>query len=963
MPRATPPKTPPVSLEALVGGRWFHFIGVMALLFGGAYLLKYGYDEDWFSPWLQVSAGLLVGTAALVAGHVISRRGGYAVLAAGAWGGGIALLHLVLFAGYRIYAVMPREAAFAGMVLTTAAGVALAVWHRSLATAVLAGIGAYLTPALLGGLWAEPGFLWTYLAILSAGFLAVCALRGWATLRVLPFAAVVVHVGSWWATAGPGEPAVTVAGVSVFLLLFVVEAVVGAVFRRLPEPMTAVVVVGAGALLHAGAVLLALSGDHAQWRGATVLLTGLSLITGTALLVARRAPYPPLRTVLAWAGALLMLLFPLVEVELIAHEITLTWALTSVFFLLLERPGGGALARRWSLVALLLSGSRLLAIDSPGPLLDPVGWVPLLSLRGFVFLCVEAACAFVLALRARSGIDRETDTRDATGLGAAWESMLVNVAWVLAASLPVVFLSLEVRSGFEAWVKPHFAGREEAYAHGRALWFALMWVAYAGLLLIVGRRRGSRLFQVLGAGFGAFVLGKLMLVELGISYLPVVDVFANARFAALAGTVLVLWLVRRDYYVGSKGAAATVAPVCLVLAHVLGQAAVSMEWSDALIGRDAEGFMAGARWLGPALLMTLHGVALMRLPTAMRGRVLDGLATIFALLGGVCWLLIPWIVSIPCTDALLLSCRTLTGALTAVGLFVAYESSRLVGDSWLRGSSVVLGVTGHVVALAVLGLEVNDLFTRHAATWTAESPVAAVARVPAFIAGTWALYGCAVHVAGRGLGRKLHAWAGLLIVCLGGLCAALAIFDADVALRALSNTRALGCGAAILACFVVAEIHRRESPTGPSVEPAPRRDLATWLVLATHALVIALLTREALDHFATLPRSVDGSGLLDPDDARQLSLSLIWAVYGIGMVVAGFVRRFQPVRVMALVLLAVTVLKVFLLDLSFLATPYRVLSFIVLGAALVGVSYLYQRQARRDAGSGPPPGTSTEVLE
>lgn len=76
---------------------------------------------------------------------------------------------------------------------------------------------------------------------------------------------------------------------------------------------------------------------------------------------------------------------------------------------------------------------------------------------------------------------------------------------------------------------------------------------------------------------------------------------------------------------------------------------------------------------------------------------------------------------------------------------------------------------------------------------------------------------------------------------------------------------------------------------------------------------------------------------------RQLSYSLIWAVYAIGMVIGGFLRRYRPVRLMALAVLVGTILKVFLFDLSFLEGVYQILSFLVLGAILVAVSFLYQK--------------------
>jgi len=54
----------------------------------------------------------------------------------------------------------------------------------------------------------------------------------------------------------------------------------------------------------------------------------------------------------------------------------------------------------------------------------------------------------------------------------------------------------------------------------------------------------------------------------------------------------------------------------------------------------------------------------------------------------------------------------------------------------------------------------------------------------------------------------------------------------------------------------------------------------------------------------------------------------------------------------ALVLIAATIAKVFLYDLSSLSGPLRVLSFIALGALLMGVSFIYQRDWLKLSGKG-----------
>jgi uncharacterized membrane protein len=57
----------------------------------------------------------------------------------------------------------------------------------------------------------------------------------------------------------------------------------------------------------------------------------------------------------------------------------------------------------------------------------------------------------------------------------------------------------------------------------------------------------------------------------------------------------------------------------------------------------------------------------------------------------------------------------------------------------------------------------------------------------------------------------------------------------------------------------------------------------------------------------------------------------------------GFWRRSAFLRWQALVLLAITIGKVFLWDMNQLSQGYRILSFLGLGALLLAVSFVYQR--------------------
>jgi uncharacterized membrane protein len=77
--------------------------------------------------------------------------------------------------------------------------------------------------------------------------------------------------------------------------------------------------------------------------------------------------------------------------------------------------------------------------------------------------------------------------------------------------------------------------------------------------------------------------------------------------------------------------------------------------------------------------------------------------------------------------------------------------------------------------------------------------------------------------------------------------------------------------------------------------------------------------------------------------AEDFTYSALWMAYGAMLMIVGFWRRSSFVRWQALLLIAVTTVKVFVYDVSQLDKGYRILSFIVLGVLLLTISFVYQR--------------------
>jgi hypothetical protein len=126
--------------------------------------------------------------------------------------------------------------------------------------------------------------------------------------------------------------------------------------------------------------------------------------------------------------------------------------------------------------------------------------------------------------------------------------------------------------------------------------------------------------------------------------------------------------------------------------------------------------------------------------------------------------------------------------------------------------------------------------------------------------------------------------------------------------------------------------------------PATEGELVSDFRLLLLPVVVGLwgLTQETYETF----RCLSGYFGEQWDRAAQMGISLVWTLCGVLLLIAGIVRQFQPIRLLALGLFGLMVTKVFLFDLGFLDTSYRILSFGGLGLALIGISWLYSRYGR-----------------
>jgi uncharacterized membrane protein len=196
----------------------------------------------------------------------------------------------------------------------------------------------------------------------------------------------------------------------------------------------------------------------------------------------------------------------------------------------------------------------------------------------------------------------------------------------------------------------------------------------------------------------------------------------------------------------------------------------------------------------------------------------------------------------------------------------------------------------------------------------------------------WAVQGAVLIWSGLRAQFAALRWAGLVLFAIVAGRLALISIPADTfLLNARFATFAISVVCMALSCYFAAT----------SDEELGEQESGAFMVTAIVAniLAIAAFSLEVWDAFERMP-----SLGIDRGHAQELALSMLWLVWALGLLGAGFWKKSQAIRWQALMLLGVVIVKVFLFDLSFLEKFYRIVSFLLLGLALMLISFYYQRQ-------------------
>ena len=921
---AAPEPRPPRDIEETLGARWTVWIGALALGLGGVFLVRYSIEAGFFGPRARLALAALFGLGLLALGEA-ARRGLFSLNRAPALpsehvplaltAAGVATLFGVVYATYAVYGFIGPAAAFALLAFVAGAALAASLLHgQALAGAGL--IGGYATPALVGG---DAKSLWPlalYLVALGASALALnLRFRAvWMTFATLAGAAgwTLLLAGS----AGPD------AGPLLFLALASLVSFLAALsWLQPPAPPArpwgdevALICVTALAMLLG---LAFLRPDMPIGPAASAALAAMALLGASALRDPRIVFGLPLAVVLG-LGTLL------------------TWP---------SLQGG----EHWFLR--VVEGWRL----APSALPRSSGILILFAAAGMALVFAAAALGAMrpLARAVPQGAVGRMILSFAGGLGSPLlmlaacvrigglaQDLRVAALFVLLAALSAgVAVRLLRREGAEAdgHDSTGFAAGT-ALAAGLAIAFALpgLWMAvgFAAAAALTAWIAARQPMPGLRACAGSFVTAAMVRAATAPT-LPPADAwpFFNELLPALglpfalcgaAAALLRRGGADRAYRAALLGAVVfAIALTLLQIAHAFGSDArfvhgeFHASWVVALC---ATPFIMAGLWLrrrgggGPAKLAVAAGVVMLLGGgglglLVLNNPFLDGSPVWGWLIlnrlaaGCAAALLAAWLSgnllreTNPRTAQILHLLAAALGALLIVSqIRLVFHGADLV-DSWRIGLAEAGCYVLWLIALAALSLLASD----------DTSPLRRLIESGANAGALAAALALAVVIANPLLGAQMWSYGPLDESLVGFL--------------------ATGAGFALLAYL-------------GRLYPSPHRDglitVDRWAAIGLGYLYLLTQIRRSfvgVEHMVWAPFS----------DGEHYALSLGTLLYGAALLLAGMKLASREVRFASALFVGVAVVKVFLYDMAGLSGLWRPVSFIGLGAVLIGIGTLYQR--------------------
>jgi uncharacterized membrane protein len=234
-------KAETAALEQRIGTQWVLIAGVITVIVGTVFFLKYAYDNNLIGPLGRVVIVAVAGLAALCAGEVTRKRG-YGIVAKAVTSLGFAMLYAAVFSAYRYYKLVDSPVAFILAILVTLAAMFYAVSLNEILIAVLSLIGGFLTPVIVSTGENLPMPLFGYVLVLGTGAMLCAYYKKWRAVNLIAFIGTFILYTGWFEKffrlqlgityKTPEQMAIALGWLAVFFVIYMILPLFNDIVRK-----------------------------------------------------------------------------------------------------------------------------------------------------------------------------------------------------------------------------------------------------------------------------------------------------------------------------------------------------------------------------------------------------------------------------------------------------------------------------------------------------------------------------------------------------------------------------------------------------------------------------------------------------------------------------------------------------------------------------------------------------------
>ena len=494
------------NLEKKIGQYWLNRIGIVAILIGVSYFLKYAFENNWIGPGGRIGIGLLAGTGLIVWSERFRNRG-YAAFSYSLKAVGIGTLYLSLWGAFQIYHLIPSAAAFVAMAIVTAATIALALSRDAELLASFSLVGGFATPLLLSTGQNHEVVLFSYVCLLDLAILAMAIVKPWRRLLWGSFTGnILLYLGWYSEYYSKSQRPITVVFAALFCAIFASIPLATRYERstRFAGPSITLTLLP---LLNAAAFFLALYG---MYERELVTLTWFAMAMAAVYLgigEASKKLYPNRdRTFVNMLHVAIAIAFITIAVplKLDAQWITIGWLVESAVLLWVSVKSRADFLRYLAVVALGLGIYRLLIFD---------------HFQTQTLLFNARFATYAVAIAVLGGIVKFGKRHASEN-----EKPFLDVAVVAMNLLALIALTWEASDYFfnrQLAISRIYTTDYHYLSTAQDFSYSAIWLVYGAFLMAIGFRKRSALVRWQSLILIAFTIGKVFLYDvsqLGGSY-------------------------------------------------------------------------------------------------------------------------------------------------------------------------------------------------------------------------------------------------------------------------------------------------------------------------------------------------------------------------------------------------------------------------------------------------------------